>query len=126
MMTGTLEEVLSKLFDLYLENRMEDAPARRYLLLLRNPNNEHTFSEEDADRLLDMLREDKYEAENYVAGPKPKEMGEMVNYSKEKHWCIGCGEETYINTCGFCVGCWEKYAYLRANKRVEGKEEQGV
>ena len=72
-MTGTLDEVLSKLFDLYLENRIGDAPARRYLLLLRNPNNEHTFSEEDADRLLDMLREDKYEAENYVAGPKPED-----------------------------------------------------
>lgn len=72
-MTGTLDKVLSKLFDLYLENRIGDAPARRYLLLLRNPNNEQTFSEEDADRLLDMLREDKYEAENYVAGPKPED-----------------------------------------------------
>lgn len=70
MMTGTLEEVLSKLFDLYLENRMGDDTARRYLLLLRNPDNERTFSEEDADRLLDMLRENKYEAENYVVGPK--------------------------------------------------------
>ena len=72
-MTGSLEQVLGKLFDLYLENRIEADAAKRYLLLLRNPDNEQTFSEKDADRLLDMLRENKYEAENYVAGPKPED-----------------------------------------------------
>ena len=72
-MTGTLEEVIGKLFDLYLENRIEAVAAKRYLLLLRNPSGEQTFSEEDADRLLDMLLADKEEAENYVAGPKPED-----------------------------------------------------
>ena len=69
-MTGTLEEVIGKLFDLYVEGRIEDDTAKRYLLLLRNPDNEKTFSEEDADALLDMLRADKEEAENYAVGSK--------------------------------------------------------
>lgn len=72
-MTGTLDKVLGKLFDLYVENRIEDDPTKRYLLLLRNPDEEKTFSEEDADRILDMLREAKYEGDNYVGGEKSED-----------------------------------------------------
>ena len=46
----------------------------------------------------------------------------MVTYSKEKHWCHACGEETHINTCGFCMDCWAGYAHLRVNKGVNVKE----
>ena len=50
----------------------------------------------------------------------------MVEYSREKHFCITCGKETYINTCGFCVVCWDTYAHLRVNKGVkdEGKSRE--
>ena len=81
-MTGSLEEVTGKLFDLYVEGRIEAVAARRYLLLLRNPDNEKTFSEEDADSLLDMLRADKEEAETYAVGSKPDKKEEKEENEK--------------------------------------------
>ena len=42
----------------------------------------------------------------------------MREYSKEEHRCHACGEETCINTCGFCEACWLKYAHLRVEKDV--------
>ena len=79
-MTGSLGEALGKLFDLYVENRIEAVAAKRYLLLLRNPDNEQTYSEEDADRLVDMLEADKEEAENYAVGSKlDKKEGKKEN-----------------------------------------------
>lgn len=81
-LTGTLGEVIGKLFDLYVERRIEDDAAKQYLLLLRNPDNEKTFSEEDADRLVDMLQADKEEAENYAVGSKSDKKEEKEENEK--------------------------------------------
>lgn len=48
----------------------------------------------------------------------------MVDYSKEKHWCLACGKETYVNSSGFCEVCWETFAHLRSEKiRNNNKKE---
>ena len=68
--TGTLEEVMEKLYDLYLENRIGDVDAKHYLLLLRHEDAEHVYTPEDADALLELLRRDKEEVGNYPVEEK--------------------------------------------------------
>lgn len=58
-MTGTLDEVLSKLYELYVDNRMNDDAVHRYLLLLTHPDGSKVFGDEDAEKLLKQLKKDK-------------------------------------------------------------------
>lgn len=58
-MTGTLEEVLARLFDLYMENRISDESAKWFLMRLKHEDGTFVFAEEDADKLLKTLRRDK-------------------------------------------------------------------
>ncbi len=58
-MTGTLDEVLSKLYELYMESRIEDDVVRRYLLLLAHPDGNKVFGKIDAEKLLRRLKKDK-------------------------------------------------------------------
>ena len=72
-MTGTLSECMETLYDLYLENRIEDAVAKHYLLMLRHEDAEHVYTPEDADALLELLRRDKEEVGNCPVEEKGKE-----------------------------------------------------
>ena len=60
-MSGTLEEVLAKMYDLYMENRIDDTSAKWFLMRLKHEDGTRVFNEEDADKLLESLRRDKKE-----------------------------------------------------------------
>jgi len=78
--TGTLNEVLEKVYDLYIEGRIEDISVKNYLAFLRDVNGERVFSDKDIDYLVDILRRDKQEADNYVLSPTPEDVkGEQEN-----------------------------------------------
>ena len=55
-MSGTLEEVLAKLYDLYMENRIDDTSAKWFLMRLKHEDGTFVFAEEDADKILVTLR----------------------------------------------------------------------
>ena len=55
-MSGTLEEVLAKLYDLYMENRIDDTSAKWFLMRLKHEDGTFVFAEEDADKMLVTLR----------------------------------------------------------------------
>ena len=65
-MSGTLEEVLAKLFDLYIENRIDDKNSTSFLFRLHHPNGERVFSAEDIVKVLDMLQEAKIAHEEEI------------------------------------------------------------
>ena len=65
-MSGTLEEVLAKLFDLYLENRIDDKNTEYFLFRLHHPNGERVFAAEDIVKMLDMLQKAKIAYEEEV------------------------------------------------------------
>ena len=100
---GSFEEVIGRIYDLYMGSRVKDIFIKRYLFNLRDEKAEYVFSMEDVDKLFKMLQRDREETK-------------MVTYSKEKHWCIACGRETYINLYGFCAECWGAYVHLRESK----------
>lgn len=58
-MTGSLEEVLGKTHDLYMENRMTDECVRSYLATLKHENGEKVFGSEDIDKMMSILKKDK-------------------------------------------------------------------
>ena len=58
-MTGTLDEVLSKLYELYIDNRMNDSSTLLYLGMLKHPNGELVFNKEDALQILEKLKSSK-------------------------------------------------------------------
>jgi hypothetical protein len=62
-MHGTFEEVMQKLFDLYMEDRMDSTGAEYFLMHLKHPNGELCFGVEDVVRLLEMLETAKTEGE---------------------------------------------------------------
>jgi len=69
-LTGTFDEVMEKLYTLYLENRIEDVGVVRYLLLLRHEDAEPVYTQEDVDALLELLRRDKEEVGDYPVEEK--------------------------------------------------------
>ena len=104
--TGTFEAVIGKIFDLYMGSHVKDIFVKRYLLSLRDEKAEYVFTLEDVDKLLKILQRDREETK-------------MVTYSKEKHYCIACGRETYVNTSGFCSSCWGAFSHLREERKAE-------
>jgi len=104
--TGTLEAVIGKVYELYMGSNVKDVFVKRYLLSLQDEKGEYVFTQEEVEELLETLQRDREELN-------------MVTYSKEKHYCIACGKETYINTSGFCSYCWGAFSHLRAEKKVE-------
>ena len=64
-MQGTLDEVLEKLFELYMQNRIDEPNSEYFLSVLKHPNGELVFGVEDIVKMLDMLREAKEEKDEF-------------------------------------------------------------
>ena len=64
-MQGTLDEVLEKLYDLYVDNRIDEANTEYFLSMLKHPNGELVFGVEDVVKMLDMLQKAKLEKEEF-------------------------------------------------------------
>lgn len=60
-MSGTLDECMGKLYELYMEHRIEDKAVHHYLLLLKHENGEKVFGEEDVIKMLNTLRKHRNE-----------------------------------------------------------------
>lgn len=60
-MSGTLEEVLEKVFELNMENRMDEATTERFLLRLKHEDNTFVFNGDDVIKMLDLLKKAKEE-----------------------------------------------------------------
>ena len=60
-MTGSLEECMAKLYDLYVDGRILSDGVIRYLLLLKHENGEKVFNELHAEILLERLIKAKEE-----------------------------------------------------------------
>ena len=58
---GTFTEVIAKLWDLYMEGRMDEVSAEYFLIHLKHPNGAIVFNVEDVMNLLEKLREAKEE-----------------------------------------------------------------
>ena len=61
--TGTLEEVLERVYDVYMNRHVEDWTVKRFLMRLKHEDSTQVFNEEDADNLLKSLRRHKKEHE---------------------------------------------------------------
>ena len=61
-MQGTLDEVLGKLFDLFVEGRIDEANTEYFLSMLKHPDGELVFGVEDVVKMLDMLLKAKLSA----------------------------------------------------------------
>ena len=59
MMSGTLEQCLGKLHELYVEGRMSKETTTVYLLSLRHPNGNLVYNKNDVDKMLDILDADR-------------------------------------------------------------------
>lgn len=104
--TGTFEAAIGKIFDIYMGPHVKDIYIKRYLLSLRDEKAEYVFTLEDVGKLLKTLQKNRGELN-------------MVTYSKEKHYCIACGRETYVNASGFCSSCWGAFSHLREERGTE-------
>ena len=62
-LSGTLEEVLGKLFELYMQDRIDEPNAEYFLSVLKHPDGELVFGAEDIVKMSDMLRKAKEEGE---------------------------------------------------------------
>lgn len=62
-MSESFDEVMQKLFDLYMEGRIDSAGATYFLMHLKHPNRKLCFGVEDIVRLLRMLETAKMEGE---------------------------------------------------------------
>ena len=60
-MYGTFTEVIAKLWDLYMEGRMDEVSAEYFLTNLKHPDGAIVFDVEDVMDLLEKLREAKEE-----------------------------------------------------------------
>lgn len=61
-MIGTLDEVLEKLYDLYVEGRIDEPNTEYFLSMLKHPDGELVFGVEDIVKMLDMLQKAKEES----------------------------------------------------------------
>ena len=61
-MIGTLDEVLVRTFELYIENRLTNESTFGYLLLLKHEDGSMVFDKEDVLKLIKMLQKYKLEA----------------------------------------------------------------
>lgn len=64
-MQGTLDEVLKRLFDLYMENRIDVLNTEYFLTMLKHPNGELVFGPEDIVQMLELLRKAKEEKDEF-------------------------------------------------------------
>jgi len=99
---GTFDEMMAEVWALYMKQKASNSSTRRFL------ENVKVFTKTQIFHLMEMLQVNRGK-ENI----KEVEKHKVVKYSEAKHWCIACGNETYINPYGVCEGCWEKYAHLR-------------
>jgi hypothetical protein len=58
-MSGTLEEVLEKIYELFMENRINVDNTIWFLSRLKHENGEAVFGKEDALKVVNMLIKDK-------------------------------------------------------------------
>ena len=58
-MSGSLEEVLKRLFDLYMQGRIDELNTEYFLSQLKHDNGELVYGAIDIIKMLDMLREAK-------------------------------------------------------------------
>lgn len=58
-MSGSFEECMEKIYELYMQNRVTYQTTLWYLERLRHENGETVFNKEDAEKLLEMLKKDK-------------------------------------------------------------------
>lgn len=65
MMSGTLDEVLQKLFDLYMAERIDVLNTEYFLTMLKHPNGELVFGPEDIVKMLELLRVAKEERDEF-------------------------------------------------------------
>ena len=56
-MSGSLEEVLASLYDLYMQGRIDDLNAHYFLSKLHHDNGETVFGAEDIVKMMKMLQE---------------------------------------------------------------------
>lgn len=64
-MTGTLEEILEKLFDLYMQGRIDELNTEYFLSQLKHENGELVYGAIDIVKMLDMLQRAKEEKDNF-------------------------------------------------------------
>ena len=64
-MSGTLGEVLEKLFDLYIEGRIDEVNTEYFLSQLKHSNGELVYGAIDIVKMLDMLRKAKEEKDEF-------------------------------------------------------------
>ena len=62
-MQGTLDEVLEKLYDLFVQGRIDEANTEYFLSMLKHPDGELVFGVRDIIKMLDMLQKAKIEKE---------------------------------------------------------------
>ena len=60
-LTGSFSEAMAKLWDLYLDGRIDELNAEYYLFHLRHPDGTFVFGIDDVIDLLEKLREAKEE-----------------------------------------------------------------
>lgn len=63
-MSGTLDECLGKLYELYMEGRVSSEATTFYLARLRHDNGELVFGATDIRKMLEKLKENK---EDFIA-----------------------------------------------------------
>ena len=59
--TGTLEECMGKLYELYMENRIDQRTTEFYLLRLKHEDGTAVFGTEEITELIGILNRDKRE-----------------------------------------------------------------
>ena len=64
-MSGSLEEVLEKLFDLYLDGRIDEPNTEYFLSQLKHENGELVYGAIDIVKMLDMLQKAKEEKDEF-------------------------------------------------------------
>ena len=64
-MSGSLEDVLASLYDLYMQGRIDDLNAHYFLSKLHHDNGETVFGAEDIVKMMKMLQKAKEETEEF-------------------------------------------------------------
>ena len=65
-MSGSLNECLEKLYELYVEDRISYESAEWYLIRMRHEDGSQVFSKTDANKMLEMLEKAKDETTERV------------------------------------------------------------